>query len=345
VTHVFSASRRMTVSPTVIIGVAWATQVMHIAPASRGRGARITRSPEPGRRSRRLIRMRSLLPLVLVVGLLGACSDEEGVTADGSDVTTPPDQRYEASATVLEGDGHGPQLCLGGVATSLPPQCGGPDIVGWDWAAVEGEESANGTTWGDFHVVGTYADGVFTLTETPGEPQPPDDGDDTDFTSPCPEPAGGWAVVDPALATQAALDDANTFAATLPGYAGSWVDQSINPASADGVDPGDEELLNDPALLVLNVRFTGELDQREAELREHWGGALCVSAAEHTDAELQQIQTEIGDTPGFLSSGRGIENRVDLTVIVDDGSLQAELDDRYGEGAVLVTSALQPVDG
>jgi hypothetical protein len=36
-------------------------------------------------------------------------------------------------ATVLqEGDGP-PELCLGGVAESFPPQCGGPEIAGWDW--------------------------------------------------------------------------------------------------------------------------------------------------------------------------------------------------------------------
>src|SRR5262245_9982995 len=27
-------------------------------------------------------------------------------------------------------------LCLGGVLESLPPQCSGPEIVGWDWDAV-----------------------------------------------------------------------------------------------------------------------------------------------------------------------------------------------------------------
>lgn len=289
--------------------------------------------------------MRPFVSVLLVVGLLAGCGDDGEVQA-GAPTTAGTDQRYEASGTVLESDEHGPQLCLGGVADSLPPQCGGPDIVGWDWAEVEGEESANGTTWGDFHVVGTYAHGTFTLTEVPDEPGPPaGDQDQPDFSSPCAEPDGGWAVVDPVLATQAALDDVSAFASSLPDYGGSWVDQTINPAYTDGIDPGDEVLLNDPALLVLNVRFTGDLEQHEAELRERWGGALCVSEAMYTEAELTRIQDELQDTPGILGSGSGnIGNRVELDVILDDGSIQAELDDRYGEGAVVVTSALRPVD-
>ena len=35
-------------------------------------------------------------------------------------------------ATVM--DTGSPELCLGPVAESYPPQCGGPALVGWDWA-------------------------------------------------------------------------------------------------------------------------------------------------------------------------------------------------------------------
>jgi hypothetical protein len=298
---------------------------------------------EPAAVPRRLTLVRPFVSVLVVVGLLAGCGDDGEVRA-GAPTTAATDQRYEASATVLESDEHGPQLCLGGVADSYPPQCGGPDLVGWDWAAVDGEESANGTTWGDFHVVGTYVGGTLTLTEVPDAPQPPD-RDEPDFTSPCPEPEGGWRVVDPALATDAAFDAVHAYVNGLPDHGGTWHDQSINPAYADGVDADDEGLLNDPTQMVLNVRFTGDLEQHEADLRERWGGPLCVSKAEHTEAELRRIQDELQDTPGLLGSGSGsIDNRVNLDVIFDDGSLQAELDERFGRGAVVVTSALQPVD-
>ncbi len=154
--------------------------------------------------------------------------------------------------------------------------------------------------------------------------------------------------MDPALATDEALAAVHAYISGLPDYGGSWHDQSINPAYADGIDAvEDEGLLNDPTQLVLNVRFTGDLEQHEAALRERWGGGLCVVEAAHTETELRRIQDELtdGGIPDVLGVGSGsINNWVDLLVILDDGTLQAELDERYGEGAVLVESALQPVD-
>ena len=37
-----------------------------------------------------------------------------------------------------------------------PRNASGWPLVGWDWEAVEGEETAGGATWGDYHVVGTF---------------------------------------------------------------------------------------------------------------------------------------------------------------------------------------------
>lgn len=282
--------------------------------------------------------------LVLPLLLAAACSDDERVTTAGGGTTTlPADQRYEADTTVLESPGHGPQLCLGGVAESYPPQCGGPDIVGWDWADVEGEESASGTTWGTYHVVGTYADGVFTLTEPARTPSDDARRGDVDFTAPCAAPEGGWAVVDPPTATMDAQSAAMEHAAGQPDYAGSWVDQSINPAMADGFGPDDEMLANDPTKLVLVVLFTGDLERHERDLRAIWGGALCVAQAERSEAELDAIQQEIGEVEGFMWSGRTtVDNNVELGVVIDDG-IQAEMDERYGEGVVVVVPELRPV--
>lgn len=72
-----------------------------------------------------------------------------------------------ASCTVLETPVHGPQLCLGPVAMSNPPQGGGPDVANWDWSTVSGKRTVGGTTWGEYTVVDTYTDGVFTLTRSP----------------------------------------------------------------------------------------------------------------------------------------------------------------------------------
>lgn len=255
------------------------------------------------------------------------------------------DQRYTSTATVLESPDHGPQLCLGGVNESLPPQCGGPDITNWDWSEVE-SDSESGTTWGIYTVVGTYDGTAFTLTEPAQPPSAPNAGPPSDLGTPCEEPDGGWAVVDEATATEAAMNEAIAYANEQSDFAGVWLDQSINEELSNASDDEIEGIANDPTKLVLNVSFTGDVEQHEARLREVWGGALCVVRAEHTEAELRDIQQELHEEyDGLLSSGVETQaGRVMVSVIVDDGSLQAELDDRYGEGVVEVGSALQPVE-
>lgn len=326
--------------------------------------ARCPLSMQPGRRRGRLTAMGHrlhllvlLLPLVATVGCGSAVAPDPGSGAEpagrgsagatGSDPTGAgaDNQLYTATSTVLESPDHGPQLCLGGVAESYPPQCGGPDIEGWDWAAVTGAETANGTTWGSYTVVGTYDGERFTLTEPAAPPSAaplPPDADDR-FATPCPPPDGGWAVVDDALATDEAMQAALALAADTEGYAGSWVDQSINPAW----DPdASSEIagLNDPTKLVLNVTTTGEIAVLEAKLRTVWGGALCVSPAPRTEVELVAILEEISGEPGVLGGYPDTRaGTVEVQVVVDDG-MQARMDEKYGSGLVKVVPVLAPVD-
>ena len=67
---------------------------------------------------------------------------------------------------------------------------------------------------------------------------------------------------------------------------------------------------------------------------------LCVTTAQHTEAELSRIADELNDLPGMLTSS-GQFDRVDVSVVHDDGSLQAWADATYGEGLVRVDSALK----
>lgn len=240
--------------------------------------------------------------------------------------------RFRAVATVLESPEHGPQICAG-VDMSLPPQCSGPDIVGWDWATVTAE-SVNGTSWGSYLVVGTWDGAVFTLTEpavvAAGSSSPQTD---VDFSAPCPEPAGGWQPVDPVRAGQADLDAATTLAQQASGYAGLWLDQR---GRSD----------NDPGWLVLVVRTTGDPDGLESDLRGVWGGNLCVTGgARYSEVELRAVQQRLGREPGVHASGVDtLANRVDVGVYVATEERQRELDARFGPGMVRLHGLLQPVD-
>jgi hypothetical protein len=120
-----------------------------------------------------------------------------------------------------------------------------------------------------------------------------------------------------------------------------WVDVSINPA-VDDPDGLDKEIaLSDPTLQVLNIAVTGDVEAADADLRRLWGGPLCVSRSANTERELLRIRDELPDVPGVLSSTVG-EDRVGLTVVYDDGALQAQLDGEYGPDKVRVWSRLRP---
>lgn len=290
-----------------------------------------------------MVRRLGILTLLLVPAVtLTACGDQQGasgaVTAEdgtGDLLAT----RY--AVTVLDAGG-GAELCLGGVATSDPPQCGGPRLVGWDWAEHDGDfESSGGVRWGSFGVVGRWDGESFTTTEvTPASEMSQPEYEPTDFSPPCPEPEGGW-VVDPSRTTYADYERLGAATRELPGYADSWIDTSGGEQSAEQLDQSQDLASEDVGGWVWTVRVTEDVDGAKAALRELWGGGLCVVEAERTDAELSDIQRRVMQRDDVLSSGRSM-GVVTLDVIYDDGSVQAWADEEFGEGVVEVTSALVP---
>ncbi|HEY8450752.1 MAG: hypothetical protein FWJ70_10230 [Micromonosporaceae bacterium] len=284
-----------------------------------------------------------ILPATVGLVALAACASPDDTGPSGS-LTGP---LYEATATVLQAPGDVPRLCHV-VMDSYPPRCGGPEVVGWDWDAVDAE-SASGTTWGEYRVIGTWDGERFTLVE-PAEPADPTlsaRASAPDFSSPCPEPEGGWKPVDPAKATLKAQEAALARAAEAPDYAGAWLDQSyLDELDIDEDDPAAlEEAANDPTRTVLNLAFTGDLAERERWIREVWGGPLCLSQAERTLQELFDIQRRVHeDLPDVFTSGVDeTRNVVTVTVMVVTPELQREVEQRYGE-AVVLDGWLKPVE-
>lgn len=297
----------------------------------------------------------ALTGLVLLIGMTG-CGRAAGVAAPEVEPPTPSvvsdvtdrnlvptgyEGRYRAVSLVLEADA-GPQLCLGPVAQSYPPQCGGPTVTGWDRDTVpeQSYESASGVRWGSFVLVGTFDGESLTLTEPATVPGPGDGvqpGLTSDFSSPCPEPEGGWTPPEPSRATDEALERALATAAAAEGYGGAWVDQ--RGATNSGATS------NDPTHLVLNVTTTGDTAALEERVREVWGGSLCVSEARATAGELDAAQEEVRSSEGLLSSSSDVvRGVVELEVVLATEQRQAELDEEHGDGVVVLRGALQPID-
>ena len=108
--------------------------------------------------------------------LLAACASAspsgdagDGVTIDpvAPGATIAAEGEVTGQGTVLQVEGKEVNLCLGAVMESYPPQCSGPEVLGWDWASVDGAESANGVTWGTYAVQGTWDGKRFTVTQPP----------------------------------------------------------------------------------------------------------------------------------------------------------------------------------
>ena len=90
-------------------------------------------------------------------------------TPSGIGGFVPPAAEGEVigQGTVLQVEGGPPMFCLGLVQESYPPQCSGPELVGWDWDTADQEETASGVTWGTYAVTGTWDGTSLTTTAAP----------------------------------------------------------------------------------------------------------------------------------------------------------------------------------
>ncbi|WP_134767241.1 hypothetical protein [Nocardioides sp. 1609] len=176
--------------------------------------------------------MKTILALAALVLALTACGDDGGPTtaadragggAAGGGATAPRPAatpaaagpvRSRSLATVMD-TGAGAELCLGPVAESYPPQCGGPTISNWDWSKQRGTFDEQGDVrWGTYAVTGTWDGTAFTVTEAvPGalyDPAPPEQ-------APLPEPSRDYSQPEAeALATD--------LGSWLPGAQGAYAD-------------------------------------------------------------------------------------------------------------------------
>ena len=170
----------------------------------------------------------ALVALVLAVPLLASCSGDDpsdtAVDPAGSALERPTEVpaapgkvRSANLATVMDTgplDSRPVELCLGPVAESYPPQCGGPAITNWDWADHQDMfEQQGDVRWGPFAVTGTWDGTSFTLDEAiPGALYDPM----FEEPAPLPEPAEDYS--------PAELETIAEDVGTLPGAQGAYAD-------------------------------------------------------------------------------------------------------------------------
>ncbi|MBD3944150.1 hypothetical protein [Nocardioides ganghwensis] len=279
------------------------------------------------------MRIFAAAAVLTVLGAATACSTEAEMKAvdpsgagdpaaaapSGEAPTPVPDGavRTQGLVMVLD-DGDGPEMCLGGVAESYPPQCGGPALADFAWGDV-GFEEASGVRWGQYALTGTFDGTTFTVTDAipaalydvMAEPEP----------DPLEAACDDATTTDTSRATPEDMDATLAAASALPTYATAWLTGN-----------------------TINVAVTEDAAGAEAELRRTWGGMLCVTTVERTEADLdevnQDLQAALGDQ--LLTSGSFTPDSLDAQVVFDDGSIQEWADATYGDGLVTISSALEP---
>lgn len=238
--------------------------------------------------------------------LLGGCGDASpeppnpGATVpEGSaDAGAPTgsasgdDPELTGWGTVIETDDDGALLCPL-VLESYPPQCGGGvELSGFNWDMVDEAETADGVTWADAVVRGTYDGSALTLSEPAHQDLPQHETEDVELeqlcVEPLPEDGPLWDIADEEyLRLQR---EAIERAEELPGLQGLWVS-------------------GNPPLHVVNVRVSGDADAAEETVRAgEFLGEMCVAQGDRpTRQELLDAQDLLHEQLGQDVLGSGVD--------------------------------------
>ncbi len=112
----------------------------------------------------------------------------------------------------------------------------------------------------------------------------------------------------------------------MPGYTLLWIDEQA------------------PGHRVLNVSTAGDLAAMESAVRQVWGGALCVSPAQRSEADLARVREEVEASVAPLVLDVQLDakaGRVTATALLAREADQQRLDERYGPGVVRLSSVLR----
>ena len=117
----------------------------------------------------------ALAPLLLLVA---ACGGGDTVARDQSPaeptgpsgqaappaLALPAEVRTATLAMVMD-TGSGPEVCLGPIAESWPPQCSGPALLDWEWSEHEMHEKQGRIRWGSFAITGSWDGEALTASD------------------------------------------------------------------------------------------------------------------------------------------------------------------------------------
>lgn len=295
-----------------------------------------------------------IVPAIVGVAvlLLSACATESSAVTASTEITvsdaTPgsdgqglPDEASKVAFTSMVIDaGDGPELCLGGVEESLPPQCSGFVVDGLtmspDWA-----ETVSGVTFGERTVTVSWpaVDNRVTLLDDREFGPNRNGGGSDEFPRPdeCADIVSGDAVDVEELSAWA---DGNPDKAGLAYF--STAEGSVD-FQADTVEQAEIEGIG-----VLQV-VEGYAQDASDELGAS-GRTPCIDEVAFSTEELQEAQQQITaahhDDDGLHIAGSSsgtTKNRVEVIVAVADGSTVAKVEGLVENPAIITVVGLAEI--
>ncbi|HMS38233.1 MAG TPA: hypothetical protein PKA93_13775, partial [Arachnia sp.] len=289
------------------------------------------------RRSRRRRRgaVAAVAALAIVAVPVGAM-----VVSKPPSTAVPAAPGGEVTGDVLIfGTAEEPELCLGAVRESYPPQCGGPSLKGdFDWAQVVFEEEG-GARWTNqsYTVRGFYdpddGDGGSFILTAPVVLAPEGEPDELDFPQLCDDPLVGSPPGTDPVEQQAFAGALDLTDQTLP-VVFSWATGS-----------------------TYNYLVQGDAEAAFQEMRAVFDGGLCVRSS---DAPTQARRMEVADKVmtavptgqlissdahdySFLSAGTEMTPSVGVHVVIATPEIEAAVRKAAEEVPFTLTAVFTPV--
>jgi hypothetical protein len=219
------------------------------------------------------------------------------------------------------------RVCMNWLDSLPPAGCGGVELRGVDIDSLPNDTRAtSGMVWtGPMHVIGTYGDGVLTVTEQPrkaSETTPPAEHRPIPPPS-CPAPAGGWP-----------FDKVDRDGRTR-----------VSQYVYDAPDGGSVRI--DASQRIMTAPFTGDLDRHRKELAALYDGPVCVELVKASRTELAKLSEKViaeVKRAGFGYLGGATENAFGTVEVIVAAATEQQRKDftEAHDGLVEIESFLHP---
>jgi hypothetical protein len=255
------------------------------------------------------------------------------------------DGDFVTSAGVLQDPDGTSRMC--GIASDVQylPGCGGPVVEGIPWSALDSQPAEAGGRFATLRFEARLEDGrldvVGEVRNVPRRTVRDDSGyEEVADVSPCSGRELAAQPTDPSRITAAAMRSGLDVAVGVPGVTVAWQDTNDDATARPTQRPG-QVSGRGAHRWILDVRTTGDPDAVVAAVREVWGGPVCVTGDDRLDFDalydLQATLSQEGErylTRDLLYDER--RHRLLLESYAPTESMQDELNQRYGEGSVVL---------